>query len=93
MSEDQIVDSSFTAIINAPIDKVDILARCFSLPEHEYQDCSSPQDLQLRQTTSECASMSNLPLSSATRHGSKKTRRCAAMINGKYRLAALRRRS
>ena len=67
MSENQIVDSSFTAIINAPIDKVDILARRFSLPEREYQACSSPQDLQLRQTISECPSMSNLPLSSATR--------------------------
>jgi hypothetical protein len=29
MSENQIVDSSFTAIINAPIDKVDIPAWCF----------------------------------------------------------------
>jgi hypothetical protein len=37
MSENKIVDSSFTAIINAPIDKADIPAWCFSLPEHEYQ--------------------------------------------------------
>jgi hypothetical protein len=36
----QIVDSSFTAIINAPIDKVDIPTWCFNLPEREYQGCS-----------------------------------------------------
>jgi hypothetical protein len=36
----KIVDSSFTAIIKAPIDKVDIPARCFSLPEREHQGCS-----------------------------------------------------
>jgi hypothetical protein len=40
MSENQIVHSSFTAIINAPIDKVDILAWCFSLPDREYQGWS-----------------------------------------------------
>jgi hypothetical protein len=40
MSENQIVDSSFTAIINAPIDEVDIPAWCFSLPGREYQACS-----------------------------------------------------
>src|SRR5215470_5042547 len=40
MTENQIVDSSFTAIINAPIDKIDIPAWCFSLPEREYQGCS-----------------------------------------------------
>ena len=34
MSENQIVDASFTAIINAPIDKVDIPAWSFS-PERE----------------------------------------------------------
>ncbi|MBA2934584.1 hypothetical protein HZF05_10805 [Sphingomonas sp. CGMCC 1.13654] len=40
MNDNQIVDSSFTAIINAPIEKVDIPAWAFSLPDHEYQDCS-----------------------------------------------------
>ncbi|MDX0598704.1 hypothetical protein GOD17_26305 [Sinorhizobium medicae] len=40
MREKQIVDSSFTAIINAPIEKIDIPAWCFSLPEKEYQGCS-----------------------------------------------------
>ncbi|MHA7776072.1 hypothetical protein [Roseibium sp. M-1] len=40
MRENQIVDSSFTAIINAPIEKIDIPAWCFSLPEQEYQGCS-----------------------------------------------------
>ena len=40
MSDNQIVDSSFTAIINAPIGKIDIPTWCFSLPEREYQGCS-----------------------------------------------------
>jgi hypothetical protein len=40
MSDNQIVDSSFTAIINAPIEKIDIPTWCFSLPEKEYQGCS-----------------------------------------------------
>jgi hypothetical protein len=40
MNEHQIVDSSFTAIMNAPIEKIDIPAWCFSLPEREYQGCS-----------------------------------------------------
>jgi hypothetical protein len=35
MSHNQIVDSSLTAIINAPIDKIDIPAWCFGLPERE----------------------------------------------------------
>ena len=40
MTENQIVDSSFTAIINAPIERIDIPKWCFSLPEKEYQGCS-----------------------------------------------------
>jgi hypothetical protein len=40
MNENQIVDSSFTSIINAPIDKIDIPEWCFNLPEREYQGCS-----------------------------------------------------
>ena len=40
MSDNQIVDSSFTAIINAPIENVDIPAWCFGLAEHDYQGCS-----------------------------------------------------
>ncbi len=40
MSDHQIVDSSFTTIINAPIDSVDIPQWCFSLSEREYQGCS-----------------------------------------------------
>jgi hypothetical protein len=39
-SENQIVDSSFTALINAPLDKIDIPTWCFNLPEKEYQACS-----------------------------------------------------
>jgi hypothetical protein len=40
MNEHQLVDSSFTATIKAPIEKIDILAWCFNLPEQEYQSCS-----------------------------------------------------
>ena len=40
MNENQIVDSSFAAIINAPLDRIDISTWCFSLPEREYQACS-----------------------------------------------------
>jgi hypothetical protein len=40
MAEHQIVDSSFTAIINAPVEKVDIPAWCFGLSDQEYQSCS-----------------------------------------------------
>jgi hypothetical protein len=40
MEEHVIVDSSFSAIINAPLDKIDIPAWCFSLPDDEYQGCS-----------------------------------------------------
>src|ERR1700733_2661264 len=40
MEERVIVDSSFSAVINAPIEKIDVPAWCFSLPDHEYQGCS-----------------------------------------------------
>jgi hypothetical protein len=40
MNGDQIVDSSFTATIDAPIDRIDLPAWCFGLPEQEYQACS-----------------------------------------------------
>src|ERR1700740_2924619 len=39
-NEKVIVESSFSAVINAPIEKIDIPAWCFSLPEDEYQNCS-----------------------------------------------------
>jgi hypothetical protein len=35
MDEHVIVDSSFSAIINAPLDWIDIPGRCFSLPDEE----------------------------------------------------------
>jgi hypothetical protein len=35
-----IVDSSFSAPINAPLRAVDLPAWCFTLPDAEYQDCS-----------------------------------------------------
>lgn len=40
MNDNQIVDSAFTAIINAPIDQIDIPQWCFNLAEGEYQGCS-----------------------------------------------------
>jgi hypothetical protein len=40
MDDHEIVDSSITAIINAPIEKIDIPKWCFTLAEHEYQGCS-----------------------------------------------------
>jgi hypothetical protein len=40
-SDNQIVDSSFTAIINAPISKIDIPAWAFGLSEREYKGCST----------------------------------------------------
>ena len=40
MNDDEIVDSSFTAIINAPVALIDIPEWCFSLREKDYQDCS-----------------------------------------------------
>ena len=40
MKYDTLVESSFSAIINAPIETVDIPAWCFNLTESEYQSCS-----------------------------------------------------
>ena len=40
MEDSTLVKSSFSAIINAPIEKVDIPSWCFTLPESEYQACS-----------------------------------------------------
>ena len=40
MKNETLVESSFSAIINAPIETVDIPAWCFTLPESEYQSCS-----------------------------------------------------
>src|SRR3984957_1604476 len=40
MKDNTLVKSSFSAAINAPIEKVDIPSWCFTLPESEYQSCS-----------------------------------------------------
>ena len=40
MEYNTLVQSSFSATINAPIEKVDIPSWCFMLPESEYQACS-----------------------------------------------------
>lgn len=40
MEDNTLVQSSFSATINAPIEKIDIPSWCFTLPESEYQSCS-----------------------------------------------------
>jgi hypothetical protein len=40
MQERVIVDSRFSVVINASLEKIDIRARCFGLPHEEYQGCS-----------------------------------------------------
>jgi hypothetical protein len=40
MEQHVIVDSVFSAVINAPLDRIDLPAWCFSLPDAEYQACS-----------------------------------------------------
>src|SRR6187399_688609 len=40
MENTTLVESSFSATIEAPIEKVDIPSWCFTLPEGEYQSCS-----------------------------------------------------
>jgi hypothetical protein len=40
MEDVTLVESSFSATINAPIETVDIPSWCFNLPESEYQACS-----------------------------------------------------
>src|SRR5579872_5394888 len=40
MEDNTLVQSRFSATINAPIEKVDIPSWCFNLPESEYQACS-----------------------------------------------------
>jgi len=40
MEDNILVQSSFSATIHAPIEKVDIPTWCFTLPEAEYQACS-----------------------------------------------------
>jgi len=40
MNDRQIVDSSFAAVINAPIEKIDLPTWAFALPDKEYQGCS-----------------------------------------------------
>lgn len=40
MTDNEIVDSSFSAIVNAPLDKIDLPKWAFTLPEHEYQGAS-----------------------------------------------------
>ena len=37
---EQLVDSSFSAVINAPIEMINIPEWVFNLSENEYQDCS-----------------------------------------------------
>jgi hypothetical protein len=41
MEDNTAIESSFSATINAPIEKIDIPSWCFTLPESEYQSCSA----------------------------------------------------
>jgi hypothetical protein len=40
MEDNTLVKWSFSAAIDAPMEKVDIPSWCFTLPESEYQSCS-----------------------------------------------------
>jgi hypothetical protein len=40
MREPEIIDSSFTSTVNAPIEKIDLPTWAFGLPDKEYQGCS-----------------------------------------------------
>lgn len=40
MQDNVIVDATFTAIIDAPFESIDLPAWCFNLPDEEYQGCS-----------------------------------------------------
>ena len=40
MTDNKLVQSSFSATVHAPIEKIDLPAWCFGLPESEYQACS-----------------------------------------------------
>jgi len=40
MEDSTLVEFSFSAIVNAPVEKVDIPSWCFTLSESEYQSCS-----------------------------------------------------
>ena len=40
MDDNTLVYSSFSVIVNVPIEKIDIPTWCFGLPEAEYQACS-----------------------------------------------------
>ncbi len=66
MEEHVIVDSSFSAIINAPIEQIDIPSWCFSLPNDEYQGCS-PAHFAAGSTTSRCGSTRSCSLRSCAR--------------------------
>jgi len=51
MKDNTLVQSSFSAPINAPMEKVDIPSWCFTLPESEYLSCS-PAHVSAGSTTS-----------------------------------------
>lgn len=53
-----LADSSFSALIEAPIEKVDIPAWCYSLPDSEYQACSPAHCAAGTTTTSDGRRMS-----------------------------------
>jgi hypothetical protein len=51
MNDHEIVDSSFSAIISVPFEKIDLPAWAFTLPDHKYQGCCSPTHVSAGFTT------------------------------------------
>ncbi|MDQ7995781.1 MAG: hypothetical protein AAGC76_08000 [Luteibacter sp.] len=49
----QLSSSAYSAVINAPIEKVDIADWLFSLPEAEYQRCCSPDHISTGTTSTD----------------------------------------
>lgn len=53
ITEKQLSSSAYTAVINAPIEKVDIADWLFNLPEAEYQRCCAPDHISAGATTTD----------------------------------------
>jgi len=61
MNDKTLVESSFPAVINAPIEKVDIPSWCLTLPEAEYQACSPAHFSAGATTTPNVIGLTNFP--------------------------------
>jgi hypothetical protein len=53
MSDQILSKSAYTAVINAPIDRVDIADWLLNLPEAEYQRCAPPDHIAAGYTTTD----------------------------------------